>query len=250
MFYFCFEIIFETKTTSCTMAKILMFGNQKGGVGKSQCSIMTATALSQPPFNLKTCIIDTDNQKSVMRIRNLDLRAYNTESKPFDVFGYKVAEMQNNIGQMDKDYDVIIIDAAGKLDNDLPIETQEITKILMYVDCLFIPFVAGNHNLDATIDYFQFVSQVQKIRQLQARNLKVSGFVNMHRSRSRANTFLMEDIETIQATEQLELMKMALNDYSLFREADTMTSIYSPLSNDSAKANFTSFIDELITIIQ
>jgi cellulose biosynthesis protein BcsQ len=232
------------------MAKILMFGNQKGGVGKSQCSIMTATALSQAPFNLKTCIVDTDNQKSVIRIRNLDLRAYNAVEAPFDVFDYKVAEMQNKIGAMDKDYDVIIIDAAGKLDNDLPIETQEITKILMYADCLFIPFVAGNHNLDATIDYFQFVRQVQKIRQLQARNLKVFGFVNMHRSRSRANTFLLEDIDTIQATEQLEMMKTALNDYSLFRDADTMTSIYTPLSSDAAKANFSAFIDELLVKIQ
>jgi cellulose biosynthesis protein BcsQ len=232
------------------MAKILMFGNQKGGVGKSQCSIMTAAALSHPPFNFKTCIIDTDNQKSVLRIRNLDLRAYQTETVYFDVFGYKVAEMQNIIGQLDKDYDIIILDAAGKLDNDLPIETQEITKILMYVDCLFIPFVAGNHNLDATIEYFQFVRQVQKIRQLQPRNLKVLGFVNMHRSRSKANTFLLEDIETIQASEQLLMMKTGLNDYSLFRDADTMTSIYAPLSNDSAKANFSAFIDELITMIQ
>ena len=232
------------------MAKILMFGNQKGGVGKSQCSIMTATAFSQPPFNLKTCIIDTDNQKSVVRIRNLDLKAYNTESAPFDVFEQKVADMQNKIGLMDKEYDIIIIDAAGKLDNDLPLETQEITKILMYVDCLFIPFVAGNHNLDATIDYFKFVRQVQNIRQLQSRNLKVCGFVNMHRSRSRANSFLLEDIDTIQASEELQMMKTTLNDYSLFRDADTMTSIYAPLSSDSSKANFSSFIDELIAIIQ
>jgi cellulose biosynthesis protein BcsQ len=232
------------------MAKIIMFGNQKGGVGKSQCSIMTAAALSLPPFNLKTCIIDTDNQKSVMRIRNLDLRAYRTESVPFNVFDYKVADMQNIIGQLDKEYDIIIIDAAGKLDNDLPIETQEITKILMYVDCLFIPFVAGNHNLDATIEYFQFVRQVQKIRQLQARNLKVFGFINMHRSRSRANNFLVEDIGTIQASEQLEMMKQALNDYALFRDADTMTSIYGSLSNDSAKANFSAFMDEAIALIQ
>jgi cellulose biosynthesis protein BcsQ len=232
------------------MAKIIMFGNQKGGVGKSQCSIMTAAALSNPPFNFKTCVIDTDNQKSVLRIRNLDLRAYQTESVSFDVFDYKVADMQNIIGQLDKEYDIILIDAAGKLDNDLPIETQEITKILMYADCLFIPFVAGNHNLDATIEYFQFVRQVQKIRQLQARNLKVFGFINMHRSRSRANTFLVDDITTIQASEQLEMMKTALNDYALFRDADTMTSIYTPLSNDSAKANFSSFIDEFITMIQ
>lgn len=232
------------------MAKIVIFGNQKGGVGKTQISIMTATALSQKPFNLKTCIIDTDNQKSVVRIRKLDLKAYQTETVPFEVFNYKVADMQNIIGQLDKEFDVIIIDAAGKLDTDQPIESQEITKILMYVDCLFIPFVAGNHNLDATIQYFEFVRQVQKLRQLQARNLSVKGFINMHRSRSRANNFLIEDIETLQESESLEVMKTALNDYALFREADTITTIYDPLSNDPSKANFSTFINELITIIQ
>ena len=127
-----------------------MYGNQKGGVGKTQVSIMTATAMSQKPFGLKTCIVDIDNQKSVVRSRIFDLRAYQIENPPFDVHNYTIVELQANIEQLDKDYQLIIIDAAGKLDNTQPIETQEITKALMYVDCLFIPFVAGNYNLEST----------------------------------------------------------------------------------------------------
>ena len=232
------------------MAKIISIGNQKGGVGKTQISIMLATALSQKPFNLKMCVIDLDNQKSVVNIRELDLRAYQTENVPFEVFSYNVATLQNNIGDLDKAYDVIIFDVAGKLDNDAPIESQEITKILMYVDCLFIPFVAGNHNLNATLQYLKFAQQVQKIRQLQARNLSVHGFINMHRSRSRANQFLVEDIETLKESQSLKMMETALSDYAVFREADTITSIYDPLSNDSAKHNFSAFLNEFITIIQ
>ena len=232
------------------MAKIISIGNQKGGVGKTQISIMLATALSQKPFNLKMCVIDLDNQKSVVNIRELDLRAYQTENVPFEVFSYNVATLQNNIGDLDKAYDVIIFDVAGKLDNDAPIESQEITKILMYVDCLFIPFVAGNHNLNATLQYLTFAQQVQKIRQLQARNLSVHGFINMHRSRSRANQFLVDDIETLKESQSLQMMETALSDYAVFREADTITSIYDPLSNDSAKHNFSAFLNEFITIIQ
>ena len=232
------------------MAKILMFGNQKGGVGKTQISIMTATALSLPPFNLKTCIIDLDNQKSVVEMRQLDLRAYQTESVPFEVFNYNVTELENNIGVLDKTFDVIILDAAGKLDNNLPIDSQEITNILIYVDCLFIPFVAGNHNLNATIQYLKHVQQVQKKRQLQPRNLMVKGFVNMHRTRSRANQFLIEDIGTLKESHRLEIIETALNDYAVFREADTITSIYDPLSNDNAKHNFSMWLNEFISIIQ
>ena len=233
------------------MAKILMFGNQKGGVGKSQVSIMAATALSLPPFNLKTGIIDIDNQKSVVRIRAVDLQCYpNDIVVPFDILNLKAVDLQKQIGHLDKVFDVLIIDAAGKLDNDAPIESQEITKALMYVDVLFMPFVAGNHNLTATFDYFQFVRRVQEIRQLQARNLSVYGFVNMYRSRSRVNTFLLSDIEDLKQSEQLNMMQTYLNDYALFKEADTITSIYDNESNDAAKANFSVFINELVGIIQ
>ena len=233
------------------MAKILMFGNQKGGVGKSQVSIMTASALSLPPFNLKTCVVDIDNQKSVVRIRAVDLQCYPSQTvPPFDVLNLKASELQKQIGHLDKEFDVLIIDAAGKLDNDAPIESQEITKALMYVDLLLMPFVAGNHNLTATFDYFQFVRRVQEIRQLQARNLRVYGFINMYRSRSRVNTFLLSDIEDLKKSEHLNMMQTYLNDYALFKEADTITSIYDNSSNDAAKANFSAFINELVTIIQ
>lgn len=233
------------------MAKIIMFGNQKGGVGKSQVSIMTATALSLSPFNLKTCIIDIDKQKSVVRIRAIDLECYPPQTiAPFTVLNLKAPELQKQIGQLDREFDVLIIDAAGKLDVDEPIESQEITKALMYVDVLFMPFVAGNHNLTATFDYFQFVRRVQEIRQLQARNLSVYGFVNMYRSRSRVNAFLLSDIEHLKKAEQLNMMQTYLNDYALFKEADTITSIYDNASNDAAKSNFSAFINELVTIIQ
>lgn len=232
------------------MSKIISIANMKGGVGKSQVSILLATALSQEPFNLKTCIIDLDFQKSVLDTRNLDLQAYEIESAPFEVFDYRLSDLQKNIGSLDKEYDLIFLDAAGKLDIDLPIESQEITNMLMYADFVFMPFVAGNHNLKATIKYFQFIRHIQNIRQLQPRCLHIKGFINMHRSRSRANSFLMEDIEVLKEKESLSMLNTPLNDYALFREADTIITIYDPLSNDSAKQNFTAFVNEFISIIQ
>lgn len=232
------------------MSKIISIANMKGGVGKSQVSILLATALSQQPFNLKTCIIDLDFQKSVLDIRNLDLQAYETENAPFEVLDYRLSDLKKNIGKLDKEYDLIFLDVAGKLDIDLPIESQEITNILMYVDFVFMPFVAGNHNLKATIKYFQFITHIQNIRQLQPRSLHIKGFLNMHRQRSRANSFLNEDIEVLKENEGLQMLNTPLNDYALFRESDTITSIYDPLSNDSAKQNFTAFVNEFISIIQ
>ena len=232
------------------MSKIVMFGNQKGGVGKTQISIMAATALSQKPFNLKVAVIDLDNQKSVIRSRNYDLRAYKITSAPFDVFDYELNDLQASITAIDKVYDIIIIDVAGKLDNKQSIEIQEITKTLMYVDILFIPFVAGNFNLESTLDYFKFIKSVQLQRALQPRPLNVYGFINMNRARSRASTYLSEDLQTLQTSERLTIMQAVLNDYALFRESDTITSLYGINSSDSAKANFSTWLNELISVIQ
>ena len=231
------------------MGKILMFGNQKGGVGKTQVSIMTATALSQKPFGLKTCIVDIDNQKSVVRSRSFDMRAYKIENPPYEVFNYTIADLQANIEQLDKIFQLIIIDAAGKLDNTQPIETQEITKALMYVDCLLIPFVAGNYNLESTIDYFRFIKLVQQQRAIQPRKLRTYGFTNQYRQRSRANSFLNEDIEILKKSENLNMMANALNDYASFRESDTITSLYDTQSSDSAKQNFSIWVNELVNVI-
>jgi cellulose biosynthesis protein BcsQ len=233
------------------MAKILMFGNQKGGVGKSQCSIMTASALSQAPFNLKTAIIDIDDQKSIVYARDIDKRSYDdTLVEPFHVQDFAIKDLQKNIAQLDKDYQVLIIDAAGRLDTRADVTQQEITKSLMYVDYLFIPFVAGNHVLNATFNYLQFVQQVQTARALSQRQMKLCGFVNMYRSRTKVNQFLIQDIEALTQTNDLKLMKNYLNDYTLYKEADTITSIYDPLSNDPAKQNFSEWLNELIGIIQ
>jgi cellulose biosynthesis protein BcsQ len=231
------------------MAKIIMFGNQKGGVGKSQCTVMVASALSQPPFNLKVTIVDVDEQKSIVSARNLDKRAY-TEGSPYEVLDLSVEEMQGQIADLDTKNHIVLIDAAGKLDAKADVNQQEISKSLMYVDYLFLPFVAGNYNLDATLRYLQFVLQLQKARILSNRKLTATGFVNMYKSRSKKNQFLLQDVDSLKQSANLPFMVNFLNDYAAFSDADTYTSIYDPLSNDPSKANFALWMQELAKVIQ
>ena len=238
------------------MAKILMFGNQKGGVGKSQCSVIVATALSRPPFNLKVAIVDIDEQKSIVYARKMDALSYGTEgggeaTAPFDVFDFDIETLQNQIADLDKKYQVLLIDAAGKLDAKADVTQQEVTKSLMYIDFLFLPFVAGNYNLDSTLRYLQFILQLQKARVLSNRQLTAVGFVNMYRSRSRKTQFLLQDIEALGQSAQLPFMKNYLNDYALFSDADTFSSLYEPnTTNDPAKQNFQSWFLEFCKTIK
>jgi cellulose biosynthesis protein BcsQ len=229
------------------MAKIIMFGNQKGGVGKSLCGMMTATAISQAPFGFKTCVVDIDDQKSIFHARNIDIQSYpEGTTEPYDILPMNVADLQKRIGELDKKYQLIIIDAAGKLDANAEVNQQEITKSLMYVDFLFMPFVAGTFNFTASYQYFEFVKQVQLARQLQTRPLRVAAFVNMYRSRSRSNAFLLQDLESLDDTPK---MSVYLNDYAVFKDADSITSLYDSLSTDTAKLNFSEWLNELTKII-
>ena len=232
------------------MAKILMFGNQKGGVGKSQCTLMLASTLSQAPFNLKVVVVDIDDQKSISSCRTIDKKAYGiTQPEPYPVLDYSISDLQNNITQLDQEYQIILIDAAGKLDAKADVTQQEISKSLMYVDYLFLPFVSGNHNLDSTFKYLRFVQQIQAARQLSNRKLASYGFVNMYRHRSRKNQFLIQDIESITVSEKLPFLKNYLFDYALFSDGDTYMSLYDAASNDTAHQNFVAWINEIAKVL-
>ena len=160
--------------------------------------------------------------------------------------------MQKKLPELDKAYQVIILDTAGKLDTEAPIESQEITKTMLYVDYLFIPFVAGNFNLQASLDYLKYALSIQKERKQKATNprqLNVIGFVNMFDSRPKKNKMLLEDVRKLVTAAPFPFMESHLGDYVQFSEADTYTSFYAFMSGESAKANFALWLNEFVKII-
>ncbi len=230
------------------MSKIIIFGNQKGGVGKSTITTLCANALSQAPFNLKLCIIDNDRQKSIVEARNFDLEDYG-EDAPYEVLDMNLEQLQKNIHHLDQQYDLIFIDTAGRLDISMDIQQQEITKALMYADYLFIPFKAGNFNLDASLEYLKMVAQLSQLRSSNERPLHFYGFVNMYRDRSKTNTDLIIEIENLKSA-GVNFMTTRLRNYTLFEDIDTLSSLYDVNSTDKAKLNFTVWLNEFIKTLK
>ena len=224
---------------------ILAFGNQKGGTGKSTCTVLAATALSQPPFSYRVTVVDTDQQKSISRLRLFDLEDFDGVL-PFDVLDYNVRTFENKVRELDRANDLILVDVAGKLDANLPADHQEISRILNYLDFLFIPFVAGNFALEASLDYLKFVLQFATRRQSEGRPpLQVVGFTNMDRPRTRNSRFLASEADQIRAVANIPYMKTRLGDYTAFRDATTVASLYDDNPTDPARLNFTTWIKEL-----
>lgn len=224
-----------------------MFGNQKGGVGKSQCTVLTAAALSAAPFSLSVLVNDADSQKSIVAARKLDARLSH-EGNVFKLEHEPVRTFVQKLKGLDSQNDVIFIDIAGKLDIDLKPEDQEVARVLLYVDYLFIPFVAGNYNLEASLNYLHIVRKIQDVRKTGARKLHVIGFINMHDPRTNASKYLLEDLEKIKNATGLQLMKTPLHRYTLFNDADTYNSIYKPAAYDTAEINFLQWLNEFASI--
>lgn len=229
------------------MSKIVAFGNQKGGVGKSTVIAMAANALSQAPFNINLCVVDCDRQQSLVEARSFDDE--DTEQTPYPIYGMSVDELQDKIYDLDAQYDLILIDTAGRLDNTVAVENQEITKALMYADYLFIPFRAGSFNLEASIEYLKVANKLKELRKDSARPLQYFGFVNMYKDRSKTNAFLVSEIEHLR-TQGIPFMLCRLRNYTLFEEIDTLSSYYDVNANNKAKLNFTVWLNEFIKILK
>ena len=229
------------------MSKIVAFGNQKGGVGKSTVVALAANALAQAPFNLNLCVIDCDRQQSLAEARSFELDE--NETAPYPIFAMSVDELQEKIYDLDEQYDLILIDTAGRLDHTISVENQEITKALMYADYLFIPFRAGSFNLDASLEYLKVSMELQQLRAKSERPLALHAFVNMYKDRSKTNAHLITEIEHLR-TEGVKFMLCRLRNYTLFEEADTLTSFYDVNATNKAKLNFTVWLNEFVKTLK
>ena len=229
------------------MSKIITFANQKGGVGKSTLTSLTATALAQPPFNYSVFVADVDQQQSLARRRLNDLK--NSERIPPYKLEFKtMPQLLGELEEIDKAHDFVFIDAPGKLDASLPADRQEITKVLLIADYLFIPIVPGNYTMEATLDFLKVALRIKAQRK--ERPLDVYALVNMAEPRTIDDVFLREELEELKALINISTMEAPLNRYTLYRAADTLESIYEADSKDKAKAKFAEWLEEFISLIK
>jgi cellulose biosynthesis protein BcsQ len=236
------------------MAKIIMFGNQKGGIGKSTLSILTANALSAPEFDYKVLVIDNDTQRSVTSIRQYDTEIMEEEYKenfefPYDVKALTYAQIRDRIVNFDKDYDFVFIDTPGRIDLEEDIKQQEITKLLSFVDFVFVPFKGGALNLDSTLRYSKLLLDIQELRKGKPRPLSLYGLVNFYRENAITDQELKEEIDYLQSNTNIVFMTAKMRQYALYERLNTYKSIYiEGRTSNKARKSFSMWFDEFIRI--
>lgn len=226
------------------MGKVIVFGNQKGGVGKTTLTTLVANTLSQAPFNKKVLVIDSDNQQSLSKSRNDDLVDQPDADVPYRILSCKGKPklLHDLVVKAKKTNDYIFVDLAGKL--------EEETKLILFdTDILFVPFQAGNYGLDSTIEYIQFAIKASQTKEKNGFSpIKIVGFINMFIKGRKEHGYLKEELEDV--AEHILVMKNNVGFYSSFMDIDTLETMYQKsFSSSTAKNNFRLWINELTKII-
>ncbi len=230
------------------MAITITFGNLKGGIGKSSCTLLIANAFSQAPFNYKVVVVDLDKQKSLHNSRQYDLTKQKGKP-PYKIIDCSKSDFLENLSFYDDNFDIVLIDLGGKLDVDLKPKDQEITPILFYVDFVFIPIEGGNFALQASKQYFEYLTKVKAIKSELGLNMSVCGFINKYIKNRREDRQTQKDLEEFAGETGLRLMVNKLGFYSHFRTIDTFTSLYKSKTSDIALNNLRLWINELEKIL-
>jgi chromosome partitioning protein len=237
------------------MAKIIMFGNQKGGIGKSTLSILTANALAAPEFDYKVLVIDNDTQRSITSIRQYDKDALEEEQDegyefPYDIKALTYNQIRDKIVDFDRDYDFVFIDTPGRIDLEEDIKQQEITKLLSFVDFVFVPFKGGALNLDSTLRYSKLLLDIQELRKVKVRPLKLYGLVNFYRDNAITDQELKEEIDYLESNTNITFMNAKMKQYALYERLNTYKSLYiEGRTSNKARKGFSIWFDEFIRIV-
>ena len=139
------------------MNKIIVFANQKGGVGKSTLCMLFANYLKWK--KQEVCIIDTDLQQTISQMRNSDLDFFKLDEapysiQPFPVKGIEVMEkLMNNAAKYDG---IVLIDAPGNL-------TQNgLIPLLSRSDFVVCPFRYDKATTSSTVTFVKAFRKIEK----------------------------------------------------------------------------------------
>ncbi|WP_313262305.1 ParA family protein [Sphingobacterium sp.] len=121
---------------------VIVFGNQKGGAGKSTLAILFANILSVAKKK-DVIVLDMDYQRTIFSrykeaelLENEDL--YEVLELDLDKYPQILEELKKNPDQ------IVIIDLPGKLDDD------ELIPILLSADVFIIPFHYDRNTFNST----------------------------------------------------------------------------------------------------
>lgn len=137
---------------------IILFANQKGGVGKSTLAVLFSNYLSLAK-NKAVTVYDMDFQRSLY---NKAQAAQILENMPlYDVQASELNQFESIYQVSEKEQGhVHIIDLAGKMDDD------NLVPVLQKSDLIICPFCYDEYSVSSTIEYSFVISKINPDKKL------------------------------------------------------------------------------------
>lgn len=138
--------------------RIIVFANQKGGVGKSTMCILFADYLAEK--RLPVAVIDADIQQTIMvqRQRELEATEQDAEKVPWDAVSLEtgnLADVKDAITAAREFPGTILIDAPGNLSDD------NLVPIFASADYIIAPMSYHPNVVDSTRRFAEIMQQLK-----------------------------------------------------------------------------------------
>jgi len=153
--------------------KVITFGNQKGGVGKSTLTSFFANFIHFDTDNL-VCVVDADDkQMSLDRTRKKELAKGAKENDLYNLIQINSNDFPNiyDSGLKGK-FDYVFVDLPGNL------KQPGVLATFVYVDYLFIPTSLSSFDLDSMGIFVELYNEVIEKRKEINETVKVFGILN------------------------------------------------------------------------
>ena len=135
------------------MGKIITFANQKGGSGKTTLSVNLAVLWSNSQY--RVAVFDADSQSSLIYWLEARKKYYGEDNIGIDVYPYESSTINENVKNIRRKYDFIIIDSPPSI-------TFDTIQILQSIDCVYVPILPSPIDLMATLPFLNLVKQQRK----------------------------------------------------------------------------------------
>ncbi|MBT31484.1 MAG: hypothetical protein CMO01_17650 [Thalassobius sp.] len=214
-------------------AKIIAFATQKGGSGKSTLLMLTAAAIHNRT-DKKVLVIDCDPQKSVK-----DIYKHENSNRSYDVISYNWSQpkpetnFQKTLAIAEKKYDLIFLDAPGK------VEGKEVYFSILISDIVVVPVVASALDIKATINFLKTIPIVKEVKAKQGFDLKVYGVVN-----KKDNTVEHQRLTELNGIGGLELFSSSLS--NLVRYKRGISTVFDITEPENTEDEFNHYFKEFL----
>lgn len=136
--------------------RIVVFANQKGGVGKSTLCILFANYLAYK--HKPVCIIDTDLQKTISMQRRKDEQMFEDE-EPYEVQDFDVTDpdtMQQLMESAKQVDGYVLFDSPGNVSED------GLVPMFTNADFIVCPYEYEDKTLDSTGTFVQVINALRQ----------------------------------------------------------------------------------------